>query len=81
MMPGVSADNVPTVVTLPATGIGATNATLWSNITNTGGSDIISYGFEYGTTTSYGNMVSSKAEYIYAGGLLLRLFVNTGCLI
>lgn len=42
--------NIPSVTTLSANDINKNNATLNGTITDTGGSDIIEYGFYYGTT-------------------------------
>jgi len=50
------------VMTNDATGIGATNATLWGTLTNDGGGNC-TVGFEYGLSISYGATVLSDNVY------------------
>ncbi len=56
----------PTAATAPATGVGASTATLKANVNPNGGET--TYQFEYGTTTSYGTKVPASAKAIGAGG-------------
>jgi len=55
------------VTTNASTGVEETNATLRGYVN---GSDITSYGFEWGTTTGYGNSIyfNISNRYVYAGG-------------
>jgi hypothetical protein len=55
----------PTAATAPATGVGASTATLKANVNPNGGET--TYQFEYGTTTSYGTKVPASAKAIGAG--------------
>ncbi|MEI6304925.1 MAG: hypothetical protein WCP09_02830 [Candidatus Taylorbacteria bacterium] len=54
---------VPTVITSTATSLTTTAATLNGEITNTGGVNATIAGFEYGTTGSYGSVVSTSGDY------------------
>ena len=54
---------LPTVVTNAASSIGYTYATLSGNITNTGGEDNDSRGFDWGTSESYGSSWTENGTY------------------
>jgi hypothetical protein len=58
---------LPTVTTNASTGVEETNATLHGYLNNDGGDDC-TVGFQYGTTTSYGNTWMDDNSYIYAVG-------------
>jgi hypothetical protein len=55
----------PTAATAPATGVGASTATLKANVNPNGGET--TYQFEYGTTAAYGSKVPATAKMIGAG--------------
>jgi hypothetical protein len=57
----------PTVTTNASTGIGSTNATIWGYLQNDGGEDC-TVGFEWGTTTGYGNTIFFTDPFIYVAG-------------
>ncbi|MEW6142748.1 MAG: Ig-like domain-containing protein [Chloroflexota bacterium] len=51
----------PTVLTLPATNVATTGATLNGNLTSLGTASPINVNFEYGTTTGYGTATTAQA--------------------
>jgi hypothetical protein len=50
----------PSLSTSPATSVTTTTATLNGSITNTGGEDPTTVGFDYGTTDSYGSSIEKE---------------------
>ena len=52
----------PSVSTLAATNIASTSATFNGNLSGLGSSSSASVGFQYGTTNSYGNSISSQTR-------------------
>jgi DNA-binding beta-propeller fold protein YncE len=57
--------SAPTIVTLPIGVYTGASARLEASITSTGGSAILSRGFEYGPTTSYGTTVTQSGSDAY----------------
>lgn len=69
--------NVPTLADGTATDLKTTEATLSGSYTSDGGGTVTSYGFEYGTTTSYGNSTSVVVDGTSFSATLTDLQRNT----
>ncbi len=55
--------SLPTVSTLSATSIATSSAVLNGSITSTGGTNALSYSFNYGLTTSYGTTTTTTGSF------------------
>ncbi|MCQ2095050.1 MAG: fibronectin type III domain-containing protein [Bacteroidaceae bacterium] len=69
--------NVPTLADGTATDVKLSEATLSGSYTSDGGGTVTSYGFEYGTTTSYGNSKSVAVGGTSFSATLTELQRNT----
>ncbi|MFA6301247.1 MAG: peptidoglycan-binding protein [Candidatus Paceibacterota bacterium] len=69
---------VASLITGQATNITKNSATLNGEMTDTGGSDAIERGFEYGKTTSYGS-ITTEASGPYGIGLFTANLTNLNC--
>lgn len=59
----ITPSTTPTIQTLQVTNIGLTSADFNASSTDTGGSDILTRGFEYGTDTSYGSSLDENGVF------------------